>query len=106
MAVSSGRFVSLCSSFSRAQLFKIPWLLCPWDSPGKNTGVGGRSLLQGLFPAQGSQLGLSRCRQILYHLSHEGSPEVSAGMAWKAGSLGVQKNHPPPGKWGDTKNLT
>ena len=28
-------------------------LLCPWDSPGKNTGVGGHVLLQGIFPTQG-----------------------------------------------------
>jgi len=32
-------------------------LLCPWDSPGKNTGVGSLSLLQGMFPTQGSSLG-------------------------------------------------
>ena len=35
--------------------------LCPWDSPGKNTGVGGLSLLQGLFPTQASNLGLPHC---------------------------------------------
>jgi len=29
-------------------------LLCPWDSPGKNTGMGGHFLLQGIFPTQGS----------------------------------------------------
>ena len=29
-------------------------LLCPWDSPGKNTGVGCHFLLQGIFPTQGS----------------------------------------------------
>ena len=29
-------------------------LLCPWDSPGKNTGVGCHALLQGVFPTQGS----------------------------------------------------
>ena len=29
-------------------------LLCPWDSLGKNTGVGYYALLQGIFPAQGS----------------------------------------------------
>ena len=46
-------------------------LLCPWDSPGKNTGVGSHSLLQGIFPTQGSNLGLPCCRQILYHLSHQ-----------------------------------
>ena len=29
------------------------WLLCPWDSPGKSTGVGCHALLQGIFPTQG-----------------------------------------------------
>ena len=29
-------------------------LLCPWHSPGKNTGMGCRALLQGIFPTQGS----------------------------------------------------
>jgi len=43
-------------------------------SPGKNTGVGFHFLLQGIFPNQGSDLGLPQCRQILYHLSHQGSP--------------------------------
>ena len=33
-------------------------LLCPWDSPGKNTGVGCRVLLQGTFPTQGLNLNL------------------------------------------------
>ena len=45
-------------------------LLCPWDSPGKNTGVGSHSLLQGIFLTWGSNPGLLHCRQILYHLSH------------------------------------
>ena len=45
-------------------------LLCPSHSPGKNTGVGNCSLLQGLFQTQGSNLGLPYCRQILYHVSH------------------------------------
>ena len=31
-----------------------PGFPCPWDSPGKNTGVGCHFLLQGLFPTQGS----------------------------------------------------
>ena len=33
-------------------------LLCPWNSPGKNTGVGCSALLQGIFPTQGSNQGL------------------------------------------------
>ena len=45
-------------------------LLCAWNSPGKNTGVGCHSLLQGIFPTQGSNLGFLHCRHILYHLSH------------------------------------
>ena len=49
-------------------------LLCPWDSPGKNTGVDCLSLLQGIFPTQGLNPGLPHCRQILYQLSHQGSP--------------------------------
>ena len=44
------------------------------DSPGQNTGVGCHALLQGIFPTQGSNPGLSHCRWILYCLSHQGSP--------------------------------
>ena len=51
-------------------------LLCPWDFPGKNTGVGSCPRLQGIFPSQGSNLGFPHCRQILYCLSHQRSPEV------------------------------
>ena len=43
------------------------------DSTGNNTGVGCHALLQGIFPTQGSNLGLPCCRWILYHLSHQGS---------------------------------
>ena len=49
-------------------------LLCSWDSPGKNTGVGIHFLLQGIFPTQGWNRDLLHCRQILYWLSQEGSP--------------------------------
>ena len=46
-------------------------LLCPWDSPGKNTGVGCRTLLQGIFPTKGSHWDLLHCRQILYGMSYK-----------------------------------
>ena len=49
-------------------------LLCPWDSPGKNTGVGCHVLLQGIFPTQESKPGLPHCKWILYCLSHQGNP--------------------------------
>ena len=44
----------------------------PWNSPGKNTGVGSLSLLQGIFPTQGLNPGLPHCRWILHQLSHQG----------------------------------
>ena len=54
------------------------------DSPGKNTGMGCHALLQGIFPTQGVNPGLPHCRQILYHLSHWGSPRI---LEWVAYSL-------------------
>ena len=48
----------------------------PWKSPRKNTGVGCRSLLQGIFLTQGSIPGLLHCREILHHLSHQGNPYI------------------------------
>ena len=44
-------------------------LLCPWDSPGKNTGVGCHFLLQGIFPTQDLNPSFLHCRWILYPLS-------------------------------------
>ena len=43
------------------------------DSPGKNTGVGSLSLLQGIFLTQELNRGLLHCRWILYRLSHQGN---------------------------------
>ena len=61
--------------------FATPWtkparLLCPWDSPGKNTGVGCHVLLQGIFLTQALNWGLLHCRRILYQLSYQGSPHM------------------------------
>ena len=49
-------------------------VLCPWNSPGKNTGVDCHSLHQAIFLTQGSNLGLLHGGHILYHLSHQGRP--------------------------------
>ena len=58
-------------------LFATPWTIySPWNSPSQNTGVGSHSLLQGIFPTQGSSPGLPYCRQILHQLSHRGSPRI------------------------------
>ena len=52
------------------------------DFPGKDTGVGCHALLQGTFPTQGSNTGLPHCRQILYHISHQGSPWTLEWVAY------------------------
>ena len=54
----------------------------PWNSPGQNTGVGSLSLLQGIFPTQGLNPGLLHRRQILYQLSHQGSPQILECIAY------------------------
>ena len=53
----------------------------PWNSPGQNTGVGSHSLLQRIFPTQGSNPILPHYRWILYQLSHQGSPKLFKIMA-------------------------
>ena len=50
-------------------------LYSPWNSPGQNSAVGSH-FLQGIFPNQGLNPGLLHCRQILYQLSHKGSPFI------------------------------
>ena len=49
-------------------------LLWPWNSPGKNTGVGYHSLLQRILLTKGLNLGLPHCRHISWSLNHHGSP--------------------------------
>ena len=57
--------------------------LCPTlCDPGQNTGMGSLSLLQGIFPPQGSNPGLLHCRQILYQLSHQRSPRILEWVAY------------------------
>ena len=65
--------------FDSLQLYGLQpsMLFCPWDSAGKNTGVGCHSLLQWIFPTQG----LNPCLLCVLH--------------WQAGSLPRM----PPGKW-------
>ena len=76
-----------CSVVSKSLRLHGLWpssLLCPWDSPGKNTGVGCHLCLQGIFLTQGSNPGLLHCRRMLYRLSYQGSP------SWLLESVKVQ----------------
>ena len=58
-------------------------LLCPWDFPGKNTGVGCHFLLQGIFPTQGSNshlLCLLHWQTLSLPLAPPGKPFVTLGI--------------------------
>ena len=61
---------SVVSNSLRPHRLQPARLLCPWDFPGNSTGVDCHFLLQGIFPNQGSNLGLPHCRRTLYHLNH------------------------------------
>ena len=62
------------------------------DFPGKNIGVGCHALFQGIFPTQGLNPGFPHCRQILYHLSHQGSPRILEWVAYP-----FSRGFPDPG---------
>ena len=82
------------------------------DSPAKNIGVGCHAVLQGIFPIQGSNLGLPHCGWVLYLLNHLGSPRILEWVAYlspgdlpdpgiKSGSPALQADSLPfelPGK--------
>ena len=71
--------VCVCQSLSRVQLFLIPWTVA--QQAALSMGLSRQEYWSGLpfpspedLPIQGSNLGLLHCRQILYHLSQQGSP--------------------------------
>ena len=71
--LSLQRFLTLCDPMDS--------LLCPWDYPGKNTGVGFHFLLQGIFPTQGSNPHLLR----LLHWQADSLPTVPPGKPQPVG---------------------
>ena len=64
----------------------------------KNTGEGCHFLAQGILPTQGSNLNLAHCRQILYHMSHQGSPWVCSNTCRKSEGCG-QAEQEVGSKW-------
>ena len=83
---ASPRGKQLCMHPQSLQLCPTLWphglqparLLCPWDFPGKSTGVGFHALLQRTPQTQGLNphfLHLLHCRWIIYLRSHLGSPQ-------------------------------
>ena len=66
----------LCPTLCNPMDYSPPGSSIHGDSPGKNTEAGCHALPQGIFPTQGLNPGLPHCRQLLYHLSHQGSSKT------------------------------
>ena len=67
LSLLNGKYLT-CECESHLVLSDSLWphgLYSPWNSPGQNTAVGSLSLLQGIFPTNGSNPGLPCCRRIL-----------------------------------------
>ena len=72
-------------------------VLCPWDSPGKNTGMGCHALFQGIFLTQGLSLCLLcllHCRHVLYPLSPLGSPKNANKVSSTSRTNSMEEIHP------------
>ena len=69
-------------------------LYSPWNSPGQNTRVGSLSLLQGIFPTQGSNPGLPHCWRIIYQLSHKGSLRILEWAIYPFSNPGIELGSP------------
>ena len=66
-------------------------LYSPRNTPGRNTGMGSLPLIHWIFPTQASNPGLPHCKQILYQLSHKGSPRI---LEWVAYSFSSRSSRP------------
>ena len=73
----------------------------PWSSLGQNTGMGSCSLLQGIFPTQGSNPGLPHCRQILHQLSHQESAYLPIYITNWASQVALLVKNPPANAEGE-----
>ena len=74
-----------CLTLLKSNGLQTPRLLCPWDSPGKNTELGCHFLLPWIFLIQGSNPGHLHCRQRLLPSEPPGNPPLlrSFTLLWK-----------------------
>ena len=79
---------------SRVLLFAIPRTIQSMEFSRPEYWSGSLSLLQGIFPTQGSNPGLLHCRWILYHLSHKGSPRILEWVAYPFSSGSSETRNP------------
>ena len=84
-----GLVTESCSTLCKPMDSSMPSSPVHGDSPGKNTRVDFHDLLQGIFPTHRLKSGLPHCRQILYHLSHQGNPRI---LVWVQFSCSVMSD--------------
>ena len=103
--------IKSCPALCDSMDYSLP--ACPWDFPGKNTGVGCHSLLQRMFPTQGSNLSLLCCRWVLYRWATREVQGLTSSIKWlREGSLNTQPPWPlwliwdGPMAWGFPKWLS
>ena len=80
------KLLQLCPTLCNSMFCWSARLLCPWDSPGKNTGVGCHALLQGIFPTEGSNasiLHLLHWQVDSLPLNHLGMPPKMVKVTFK-----------------------
>ena len=103
---------SVVSDSVRPHRWQLTRLPCPWDSPGKNTGVGCHFLLQGIFPTQGSNPGLLHSRQTLLTSEPPGKSKVKEEReeSWpktqhsKSKDHSIWSHHFMANRWGNNAN--
>ena len=80
---------SFGESKSHPVVFDSLWphgLYSPWNSPGQKSGVGSLSLLQGIFPTQGSNPGLLHCRRFFTSWATREELKLIQSFEWKFGN--------------------
>ena len=82
--------ISFLNTKVKVKVTQLYLFRTPWNSPGQNTVVGSFSLLQRIFPNQGSNPGLLHYRRILYQLSHKGNPRILEWVAYLFSSRSSQ----------------
>ena len=86
--------VCVCVWMSLSHVWLCDMEYSPWNSPGQNTGVDSLSLLQGIFPTQGSNSDLPHGRWILYQLSYKGSSGILEWVVYPFSNGSFQPKDP------------
>ena len=73
--------VCVLSHFNPVWIFATPWTVAR-QATGKHPGMGCHTLLQGIFPTQGSNSGLPHCKRIIYLLSHRDLTHIPCIARW------------------------